>query len=838
MAGNGTWAASAENQRLRGLALASVGLTETEVLKYALDQAVAELRGLSGMVHWSGTLGGNEKPRLVAASGMPPVRLQAWDEIQDVIVRVLREGASTCASVALGAGCAEKAGRGSAEKTGMTTPPVGTLTTVPLRVPDRPIGVLSVVSCGLAQPTGRERAFLRSLAGWLTQRLAVSGTGSDTWHPWEEDLSADSHLREALKATRIGSWDWNIVTGELYWDEAALTIMGIDPATGPHTIDYWADLVHPDDYPRVMAATEEAIRTKALYEVEYRARRPDGTTGWLQARGRMVLDEGGEPARMIGTVWDTTESHIARESVSRALRYMSDAFLAVDRDWRLTFVNLDAERLLRVTGPHGQVLWDLLAGKLPNLRAACRRTVAEREPATLDVRWPSDGRWYHVRLLPVPDGLTLYFTDITDKRLREAEREAAERAAAERTAWIQELTRALGDAVTAHDLVRVIVERVLPPFGAAGLIMLTVDRGHLHVAGAFNYAASVLARLEGQVPVEPSALSDALRSGAPVFIISRAEHRQRYPDFAEWTAPKSAGNPEMGAWAILPLLVPGHYQGCCVISYDHPHRFPGEERTLLTALSGLISQVLARARLYDKERARVKELQRLQAGLRESLDRQRRFTADASHELRTPMAGLRAQLEEAQLHPEQTDLGDLLEHALRDVDRLQAITTDLLLLARLGAGQDIALEKVHLTRLIETEMPCRAKGPRPVRLRLEPDVVVEAVPGQIIRILNNLLENAQRHAARHIDVGLRCDGDHAELTVTDDGPGVPAAERENIFQRFTRLDTARSRGTGGTGLGLAIAREIAHAHHGTLHVEAPPTHGARFILRLPLAHQG
>ncbi|MEU4227597.1 ATP-binding protein [Nonomuraea sp. NPDC026600] len=834
MARNETWVADAPDQRLRKLALASVGLGETEVLKYALDQAVAELRGLSGMVHWSGALVGNEKPRLVATSGMPAAQLKAWGEIQDAIVRALRDGAPACTSVTL------VAERESAEETVATIPPIATLTTVPLRVRVREaaIGVLSVLACGAAKPTGRQRAFLRSLARWLTRRLAVSSTGSDNWCPWEGDFSAGSHLREALKATRIGSWDWNILTGELHWDEAALTIMGIDAETGPHTIDYWVNLVHPDDHPRVMATTEEAIRTRKLYEVEYRARRPDGTTGWVQARGRLVLDESGEPVRMIGTVWDTTESHIARESVSRALRYMSDAFLAMDRDWRLTFVNLDAERLLKVIDPYGQVLWDLPTGKLPDLQAECHRAAAEREPATLDMQWPTDGRWYHVRLLPVPDGLTLYLTDITDKRLREVEREAAERATAERAAWIQELTRALGDAVTAFDLVRVVVERVLPSFGAAGLLMLTIDRGHLHVAGAFNYAADVLDRLEDQALMESSALFDALRSRAPVFLISRAEHHQRYPDFARWMADHSVDNSGMDAWAILPLLVPGQFRGCCVISYDHPHRFPGDERTLLTALSGLISQALARARLYDRERARVQELQRLQAGLRESLDRQRRFTTDASHELRTPVAGLRAQLEEAQLHPGETDLSDLLERALSDVDRLQAITTDLLLLARLGADQDVTLESVDLTRLIETEMPLHAHDPHPVRLRLEPGVVVDAIPGQIGRVLTNLLDNAQRHAARRIDVGLRRSGDNAELTITDDGPGVPASERENIFQRFTRLDTARSRGAGGTGLGLAIAREIAHAHHGTLHVETPPTHGARFILRLPLAHQG
>ncbi|GAA0986687.1 hypothetical protein GCM10009555_064640 [Acrocarpospora macrocephala] len=811
---NEPWAvASEEDERLRVLALASAGLGEIEVLKYALDQAVADLGALSGMVHWSGAPASSGEPRLVVATGLPPAELREWGEIREVIVRALRDGAPVCASAAL------RVRRDKRDEA--VTPPAVTLTAVPLPGRDAPIGVLSVLSLGSAKPSGRQQAFLQSLADWLALRLARSSADSDTRRQWWH--AADSHLRQALKATRIGSWDWNILTGELYWDEPALTVLGIDPGTAPHNTDSWVSLIHPEDHPRVMIATEEALRTRGLYDVEYRACRPDGTMGWVQERGHLVLDDAGEPVRMIGTVWDTTESRAARESVSRALRYMSDAFLAVDRDWRVTFVNLDAERLLGVVDPYGQVLWDLPAGKLHELQASCRRAAAERVPVGLEVQWPTDQRWYQVRLVPVPDGLTLYLADVTEKRLRDAERAAAERAAAERAAWIQELTRSFGDAVTACDLVRVVAERALPAFGAAGLAILTIDHGRLHVAGAFNYPADILRRLENQTLPERSALSDALRSRAPLFITSEAE----YPD-----------GPHLGPSAILPLLVPGQYTGCCVISFDRPRRFSSEERTALTALSGLVSQALARARLYDMERTRVQELERLEAWLTESLDRERRFTTDASHELRTPLAGLRAQLEEAQLHPDETDLDELLEHALGDVDRLQDIAADLLLLARLGADLSATPERVDLARLIETEVSRRGRDRHPVRLRLEPGVLIDAVPQQLGRVLTNLLDNAQRHAERDVEVGLRRSGGSAELTVTDDGLGVPEAEREHIFERFARLDTARSRGAGGTGLGLAIARDIARAHRGTLHVEHPPACGARFVLRLPLTDPG
>ncbi|GAA4577627.1 hypothetical protein GCM10023193_81570 [Planotetraspora kaengkrachanensis] len=215
------------------------------------------------------------------------------------------------------------------------------------------------------------------------------------------------------------------------------------------------------------------------------------------------------------------------------------------------------------------------------------------------------------------------------------------------------------------------------------------------------------------------------------------------------------------------------------------------------------------------------------------LARQRQFVADASHELRTPLAGLRAELEMGQLHPEDTDLNELVDGALGDVDRLEAIITDLLLLARVGTAGVADRTPMNLCDLVQAEVSQRLDR-LPVRVRTGSSVPVTCVRVQIARLLRNLLDNAQRHSRSLIQVGVRRDGPFAELTVDDDGPGIPEPDRERVFERFTRLDTARSRGHGGTGLGLAIALEIARAHRGTLEAGESPSGGARFLLRLPL----
>jgi signal transduction histidine kinase len=218
--------------------------------------------------------------------------------------------------------------------------------------------------------------------------------------------------------------------------------------------------------------------------------------------------------------------------------------------------------------------------------------------------------------------------------------------------------------------------------------------------------------------------------------------------------------------------------------------------------------------------------------LERAVARQRQFASDASHELRTPIAGLRANLEDASMHPEDTDLESTIHSALRDTDRLESIVTDLLLLARIGTGSSGAHEDIDLGTLAEAEI-LRRTSRLAIDTRLPEGILVRGVPMQLVRLLGNLLDNAERYADGKVEVAVSQNGTGARLTVTDDGGGIPEADRERVFQRFTRLDPARSRGAGGTGLGLAIAREIAQAHGGTLAIEDHPT-GTRFALTLPV----
>ncbi|MCI4043899.1 sensor histidine kinase [Streptomyces sp. TRM75563] len=217
--------------------------------------------------------------------------------------------------------------------------------------------------------------------------------------------------------------------------------------------------------------------------------------------------------------------------------------------------------------------------------------------------------------------------------------------------------------------------------------------------------------------------------------------------------------------------------------------------------------------------------------LEASVERQRRFVADASHELRSPIASLRTQLEVAEAHPELLDLPG----AVADTVRLQVLAADLLLLARLDAGEKPGSATVELGALVREEVSQRAGDRIAVRVEVPEGGAFEVngSRGQLSRVIGNLLDNAQRHAEASVAVSVAADGRGVRVEVRDDGAGVPDEERERIFERFVRLDDARSRDDGGAGLGLAIARDVASRHGGTLTVHRAAEGGAAFRLWLP-----
>jgi signal transduction histidine kinase len=215
---------------------------------------------------------------------------------------------------------------------------------------------------------------------------------------------------------------------------------------------------------------------------------------------------------------------------------------------------------------------------------------------------------------------------------------------------------------------------------------------------------------------------------------------------------------------------------------------------------------------------------------------QRRFVADASHELRSPLSTVISALEVGVAHPELLDDRLAVDTLLPEARRMQALVDDLLLLAR-ADEQGLALRRTDtdLDDLADTEVTrLRRETTLEVHADLAPTRLV-ADSSALSRVLRNLLDNAARHAASRVEVALRPQDGQARLTVADDGPGIAPADRVRVFQRFVRLDTNRSRGAGGAGLGLAIVFEIVAAHGGGVHIDDRSGGGTAMVVQLPLA---
>ena len=213
--------------------------------------------------------------------------------------------------------------------------------------------------------------------------------------------------------------------------------------------------------------------------------------------------------------------------------------------------------------------------------------------------------------------------------------------------------------------------------------------------------------------------------------------------------------------------------------------------------------------------------------------RQRAFVSDAAHELRSPLASARTQLEVAATLEPAGPTAELARDVLLDVDRLGRLIDDLLLLARSDEAPARRREPVDLSALAAEVVSRYAAARVPVTLEsADGGVVVRADPATSQRLLTNLVDNAVRHARSGVCVAVVSGPGGAVLSVTDDGPGIPAEDRERVFDRFTRIDSGRGRDSGGAGLGLAIVRELVRAHGGTVTLEdAEP--GLRAVVTLP-----
>lgn len=254
-------------------------------------------------------------------------------------------------------------------------------------------------------------------------------------------------------------------------------------------------------------------------------------------------------------------------------------------------------------------------------------------------------------------------------------------------------------------------------------------------------------------------------------------------------------------------------------------------------VDGLSSQTLGRrvsVPATDDEVARLATtFNRMLGRLETASARQRAFVSDASHELRSPLAAIRAELEVALAHPDTSTLHDVATGALTEVDRMEQLIDNLLVLARIDEGAAPATTAVDFGHLV------RQAATRPAAVTVDAHVsdgvLVTGNERDLASVVRNLVDNAVRHATSCVTITATARDGHVTFTVDDDGPGIAPCDRKRVFERFTRIEHARGRADGGVGLGLAVVDRVVRHHNGVIEVTDSPAAGARFEVRFPAA---
>ncbi len=333
------------------------------------------------------------------------------------------------------------------------------------------IGTLCVFGPAPRSWSAHEVALLRRLAGPVVAELELAALSL-------EYDSSRLAWQLAVDAAGVGAFDWDLATGRLTWDDRLLELFGYDHESfGSHIEDFNRRL-HPDDVPRVGAALQHAIDTCGDYAAEYRIERPDGSVRWIAARGRALAGEDGTTQRVVGAAYDTTDVHLVEARVSRHLEAMASAFVSLDTEWRLGYVNTAAEQLFSTERKHllGTALLDHLPQELREVFVTrCRDAHEQGEPVSFECELSGPGTgWFEVRVWPNPEGLSVSFLEVTERR-RASELLARN---ARRAEVLSRVSGELSGSLDTEDSVARLTQALVPDLGDWCTVTLVDEAPH------------------------------------------------------------------------------------------------------------------------------------------------------------------------------------------------------------------------------------------------------------------------------------------------------------------------------------------------------------------------
>lgn len=501
----------------------------------------------------------------------------------------------------------------------------------PVRAGGEVVGVLVVLRSAARPPMDAEAVALAlAPAGRdMEDRLGVlAGTRSapgSTAHRIEYD---DEPVGVRLPApaahpVRVGLLDWDLDSDRCVPDDDALAVLGIDRADFGGRISDVEARVSPDDLHELRASRHDALAHGRVRSRHFRVR--DETAGGAEAGyrpvemwGHLMPGETGAARVLVGALVDAAGGLTAAEAAER----LPDGIFSLDQDGRLTYANHRCEELLGSGREEllGRCPWETVTWlRDPSYEDRYRAAMLSQEQVSFLVRHPA-AHWLGFVLYPGVHGLTgrVYPTVPpygaetgrgagagTGRPLPGAAAAVAPRgpvAAARAGALyhVVQMASVLTEAVTVRDVCRAVSEQLLPAFGARELALYTVREGRMYLLWESGYPEGFLDTFEGVTLDTQLPGVHALTTRLPLFFESPEDLSVAYPGILL---------DRMNAWAFLPLIASGHPVGSCILGWDAPHHFTADERSALTALSGLAAQAMERARLYDSESAVARGLQ-------------------------------------------------------------------------------------------------------------------------------------------------------------------------------------------------------------------------------------
>lgn len=430
-------------------------------------------------------------------------------------------------------------------------------------------------------------------------------------------------LELAVTAAGVGTFDWDLQGDVLHWDDRLLDLFGFDHSDHERSIGQFYDRLHPGDRDRVVGLLRQAIDRLGSYEAEYRVALPGGAVRYVAARGRVLADPDGTPARLVGAAHDLTARRSTEALVARVTDSISLAFFALDHAWRFTYVNAEAARLLG--RPAGELLGEDVWERFPaavgsDFETHYRRAIATGEPAAFDAYYPEPlNAWYEVRAWPTPDGLAVYFLDVTERRRA---RDRVERALSH-LGLLSQVTERLVAAATPDEAMGDLARLVVPALADWCVVSLTDDDGEPGSHRDLTASAGWHARPERRSLVEAYAAARLDQMTDRRFAAAAVDRGEPVRiDGAAWKAVADTLSPDAPARQLLAELAPEHIVvlpllgseqavGMLSLCNDADRGpFTDDDLELARDVAARAGLVLDRARLHRRQRDVAEGLQR------------------------------------------------------------------------------------------------------------------------------------------------------------------------------------------------------------------------------------